>query len=72
MDGSVERLRVCGMRKENSRTKDVLAARQSIVLAETLERKVKYVISAGRLLVSGTLIGFPEDSKKVTPIRFDT
>ena len=65
-------LRVCGKRKENSGTKDVLGARQTIVLVETLEQKVKYVISAGRLLLSGTLIDFPEESEKVTPIRFDT
>ena len=72
VDGSVERLRVCGKRKENSGTKDVLGVRQAIVLVETLEQKVKYVISAGRLLLSGTLIGFPEESEKVSPIRFDT
>ena len=65
-------LRVCGKLKENSGTKDVLGARQTIVLVETLEQKVKYVISAGRLLLSWTLIDFPEESEKVTPIRFDT
>ena len=41
------------------------------MLAETLEKKLKYVISVGQVLLSGTLIDYPEESDKVTPIRFD-
>ena len=41
------------------------------MLAETLEKKLKYVISVGQLSLSGTLIYYPEESDKVTPIRFD-
>ena len=62
VDGSADWLSVWGKRNENSSAKDFLGARQSTVLAETLEQKIKYVISAGRLLVSGTLIDFPEKS----------
>ena len=29
-------------------------------------------MSAGRLSVSGTLIGFPDESETVTPMRFET
>ena len=42
------------------------------MLVETLKPKVKYVIYAGQVLVSGTLIDFPEELEIVTPIRFDT
>ena len=72
MDGRVEELRVCGKRKKNLRVKDFLGAQQPTVLAETLELKVKCEISVRRLLVSGTLIGFLEESEKGTLIRFDT
>ena len=72
VDGRVEELRVCGKRKENLRAKDFLGAQKPTVLAETLELKVKCEISARRLLVSGTLIGFSEESEKGTLIRFDT
>ena len=72
MDGRVEELRVCGKRKKILRVKDFLGAQQPTVLAETLELKVKCEISARRLLVSGTLIGFSEESEKGTLIRFDT
>ena len=72
VDGRVGKLRICGKRKENLRAKDFLRAQQPTVLAETLELKVKCEISTKRLLVSGTLIGFSEESEKGTLIRFDT
>lgn len=43
-------------RKVKSRTNDFLGARQSLIVVETLERNVKYVTSAIRESVSGTLI----------------
>ena len=59
-------------RKVKSRTNDFLGARQSLILVETLERNVKYVTSAIRESVSGTLIGFSEVLEKVTSVIFET
>ena len=68
VDGRVEELRCWGKCKTNSRVNDFLGARQSTMLVETLEQKVKYVTSTGREAVSGTLIGSPEEPEKAIPI----
>ena len=72
MDGSVDWLSVWGKRNKKLSAKDYLGAQQLTVLVETLERKVKYLISAGRLSVSVTWIGCSEELEKVTSIRFNT
>ena len=64
-------LRNWGKRKEISRFKYLFGARISTVVARTLERKVKNVRSAGRDVVSGTLIFLPAVSEKATPVRLE-
>ena len=59
-------------RKENSRVNEFSRSATINSVSGNVRTKIKYMTSTEQESVSGTLIGFPEVSEKLTSIRFET